>query len=320
MDAKQLLDDLQKDLDVMFKSMDLPTDVKINVSLQVALHEVVEKVSHRCTALVIAMQSKDFSHEALSSGCRIVHEAFRDFLSVWQVMASELSKQKLVVVALKPLVSKVFESMLNLIGVLRKGNVKSISPGTGLVWAACDNVKKFIPTTRAQVVLMLAREESHADDTVNEMMELPSVDDDEDEGLSPEERSVAECCVGALKAARGTLKGVRGLVEVSPKEFDVECLEKLAEMGSGVGRAVEDLGCSLYAPQDGDEVKSSLAALKVQLERICVHVGEILTLSLDEQSVARAGKMRNVALMLCDDAAKKINEMMTKQQQENEEN
>lgn len=301
---------LQASLLTLVRSLDEPTQLPALQDPTAQLHAVAQRLSTRATALAAA---RSLDAATLDGGAALVQQACEDLTALWQLMNRDALP--LVRAALRPRVLRALETASQLVELLVRRSA-SVSPGTGLVWAACDALMALVPTLRGVVVTTLQQTERLVEDTAREMGELKcdeedggddldaaedggDDDDADDDALSREEYAVAQAAVLAVKGARGTLRGAAVLARLeTAREAD---LLPLLDLGRALGVAAENLGCTLYAPQDADEVRSSLIALRDAVVALCAHLESMLE---DPASVERAKKMRVVALQLCADSLK----------------
>merc|ERR1711991_603757 len=154
-----------------------------------------------------------------------------------------------------------------------------------------------------QVAVLLDRAERCAVDTVDEMQQLKgeedaeNVDVDEDDLCSEVELLVAGAAVGLLKAAKGCFKGAARLLK------ETNNLEGLTPTIKALSCAIEDLGCSLYPPQDPEEVQAAATRLQSCLDKTCQ---ELLAVQQTDAGRTEAGKLRNVCVMLSQNARQQL--------------
>ncbi len=294
--------------------------VRVDDDTQLAV--IVERLSSRCTALTLASQRS--SPDMVVSGCALVQQSCEDLTALWQLWRRDRAEQQLVLHALRPLVVRALEAAGHLAELIEKKRTKDLSPGTGLVWAACADLCAFRPTMSAAVCVALSQWERHADDTAQEMAALPAAavgdenndndsnnnvdsddgnddddDDDDDDGCTVAELQVAQAATGAIKAARSTLRGCASAVGAAAVVPSAAALLELHRLAGALAAAVEELGCALYHPQDRGAVAAALVALRETMERVYAHLAATVP-------GERVAKMAAVALALLADAAHKV--------------
>lgn len=191
------LEELAYKVELMKDSVDLDTLVVLDGGSSL-LPIVCDKASSRCSAFVLAFQSESCNEDTAKGGCDVLEKALLDVLSVVQVIARDCKGQKTLLKKVKALAVGVFEAVLKLVNLVQKDR-KLVSPGTGLVWGELAKLGALQISTKAQVKVLLEEAEANVLDTIEEMQELPSVEDDEDEGLSAVELGRAAKALIAVK-------------------------------------------------------------------------------------------------------------------------
>jgi hypothetical protein len=128
-------------------------------------------------------------------------KALLDVLSVVQVMHRDLKGQTTLLKKLKGVSAGVFDSVLSLLKVLGADR-GMVNAGTGLVWAELKKLAALKLSTSAQVKSLLETAEANVLDTIEEMQELPAVEDDEDDGLTAAELGRAAKALIAVKVGK----------------------------------------------------------------------------------------------------------------------
>ncbi len=296
---RSAVEDLVMKVTLMRDSLDLPTEVVLENGAAEVLPVACKTASQRCTALVIGLQNPNCSEEVAVGGCRVVETAFLDVLSVLQVVLRDRADEMTLVKQVKLRATRVFDALLQLLRLLpNKEEAAAVSPGTGLVWSVLAELGAVQLSSNAQLKRVLDNAESAVMDTIEEMTHLPTLEEDESEGLSAKELTRAARAVMALKAARGVFKFC-GKSLGSREEQSGKAMEELIGATERVSRAVEDVGCCLYAPQDVDELVPALQELTGAVIALCEALVRI-------DRSPEAAKMRGVAAMLCKDAIDKI--------------
>jgi hypothetical protein len=196
-----LIDDFAHRVSLMRDSVDLATDVVLEKSCEELLPIVCDKASSRCSAFVLALQSASCSEETTRGGCDVLEKALLDVLSVVQVMHRDLKGQTTLLKKLKGVSAGVFDSVLSLLKVLGADR-GMVNAGTGLVWAELKKLAALKLSTSAQVKSLLETAEANVLDTIEEMQELPAVEDDEDDGLTAAELGRAAKALIAVKVGK----------------------------------------------------------------------------------------------------------------------
>ena len=283
----------------MRDSIALATQVTLDRTPVELLPVVCDAAAQRCTALVIGLQAEGCSEEVAAGGCRVVETALLDVLSVVQVVVRDRAAEKTLVKQLSQRAGKVFDATVQLLQLLQsRDNARAVSPGTGLVWSVLAELGAFRLSSNAQLKRVLESAESAVLDTIEEMSHLPTCEQDKHEGLTAKELTRAARALMALKAARGVFKFSARSLE-NREEQDGEAVEALIAAAEQVSRAVEDVGCCLYAPQDVDELLPALEELSEAVATMC---GALTKIDTSPEAL----KMQGVAVALCKDAIDKI--------------
>jgi hypothetical protein len=301
-------------LSTQLESLDLATTLENHID-DSSLSTVCSRLSHRCTSLTLSSTRGDLpgAADVVRSTCASVQSGCEDLLALWQLWVRDKSTEVLMLATMRPLVVRVLESVVSLAQLLDTQNGKNVTPGTGLVWEACDALSAFQPTTMAVVCAALEKRERLVDDTAKEISELEAGEDDNDDGdddfddydqrCNDQEFAVAQACVGALKGARGILRGcVSVLRNGNNNGIAVAKLEAIHGAGIAMSLAAEDLGCSLYPPQDADEIKKAHARLCVGVDQVCA----LFEGAVCEADATRVKKMHSIAIDLCKKAQSSI--------------
>jgi hypothetical protein len=238
------LSDFVFKLELMRNSVDLATEVVLEKNAQDMLLILTDKAASRCSAFVIALQAESCSEEMAEGGCKVLEEVLLEVLSVVQVLVRDKKGQALVLKKLKSHAVNVFDSVIQLVELLRGSDHKLVSPGTGVVWSQLALLGKLGVSSRVQVKALLESAEANVIDTIDEMQELPTIEEDEDEGLTAAELGRAAKALIAVKAARGVLKFGANSVSESDESKAVE-VDVLSVLADSISRCVENLGCCL---------------------------------------------------------------------------
>ncbi len=198
---RQCLEDFRYKVELMRDSVDLESRVGLEQRAEQVLPVVCGRVSSRVSAFVLSVQGGEA--ELASGGCRVLEEALLELLCVVQVLRRECP-QSSVATRLRAQACSVFEASMRLVNMLieeseqkkeldskkhldNKKKKEEAASGAGVLWRELDKLAKLETSSRAQLCTLLQSAEANVIDTIEEMQELPSVSDDEDEGLDKKE-------------------------------------------------------------------------------------------------------------------------------------
>ncbi|EXB65590.1 hypothetical protein L484_025856 [Morus notabilis] len=176
-----------------------------------------------------------------------------------------------------------------------KENESSIPQLVGAVWEACSALKKIPTTNVAAIGRVMTQVAVSMKDVLREMKELkPGSTDTTDENaeseaqdddgfneddlgsdLSPEEMKVARSAIvvvsEALVLVKELMRSITGLLKLESRDDTgdfVDSLEKLLKHCQGIGTEIDELGASLYPPQE-------VAIMKGAVEKISSMVDDM---------------------------------------------
>ncbi|XP_068637510.1 uncharacterized protein [Aristolochia californica] len=186
----------------------------------------------------------------------------------------------------------------------RKGERKLVIPRlSGSVWEACAALKKTPSSNYTAVGRAITQVAVSIKDVIREMKELKmdstldhsaegtdkfadvSNQPNEDDGLnmdelgtdlSPEEMTVAQSTISvisdALLVIKELIRFISGLARQPNMSESVDSLERLLGICQGIGGDVDELGASVYPPQELSLMKTTGAKISSRIERIRTEV------------------------------------------------
>ncbi|VFQ66557.1 unnamed protein product [Cuscuta campestris] len=174
-------------------------------------------------------------------------------------------------------------------GPRNKAQKHSIPQLVGTVWEACSALKKTPSTNITAIGRALTQSAVSMKDVLREMKELKSsspdsevddevsaetesnLDDTDDMGdlgndLSPEEMKVAQLTTDVvsqtLVVIKELIRAITGLVKLeasgNPSDTFIGSLERILKLCQEIGLQVDELGASLYPPQEISSIRGSL--------------------------------------------------------------
>ncbi|XP_024538630.1 cyclin-D1-binding protein 1 homolog [Selaginella moellendorffii] len=180
--------------------------------------------------------------------------------------------------------------------------LEALPPLTGCVWEACELVLKAPSDNRTAVGRAIVQVGTSIKDVVREMNEIEleraegTIDDDDGDGggsgshcssevdpetlsfdakFSPGEMDVASAVKDVISAV---LVVVRQLLYVVTKAQDtsapgkLESLEKILEQARSIGVDVDELGASVYPPQEIQEIRARSRGIESSIQMVLAEV------------------------------------------------
>ncbi|XP_050223847.1 uncharacterized protein LOC126673663 [Mercurialis annua] len=218
--------------------------------------------------------------------------------------------------SVKQIVDSCFKLMMETVSSYgsRKVDFKLVVPQlAGAVWEACSALKKTPSTNITAIGRSMTQVAVSVKDVLREMKELKPApsnmtdealdgsspqeeiglpgddnlsDDDLGNDLSPEEMKVAQSGAGVVSETVAVLKElirtITGLLkQEKPNDTGdfVDALEKLLKLSQEISEQIDELGASLYPPQE-------IPAIKAALEKISSITGEMLAIVESFKSVS----------------------------------
>lgn len=194
----------------------------------------------------------------------------------------------------------------------RSSNKKlSIPKLSGLVWEACDALKKTPPTNCIAIGRAMTQVAVSVKDVLRELGELKPAasasdsadgtsgkavdethDSDEEGGLiksdlgddlTPEEMGIAQLAISVvsdmLTVIKEVIRFITGLLKISSHERNaedyVDSLERLLSYFQEMGTQVNELGASVYPPQEISQMKLISKKMHVGVNEMRAEVGSL---------------------------------------------
>ncbi|KAB5521546.1 hypothetical protein DKX38_025865 [Salix brachista] len=196
----------------------------------------------------------------------------------------------------------------------RNKDLKLVVPQlVGAVWEACNALKKTPASNITAIGRAMTQVAVSVKDVIREMKELKPGSSDQTEAasdddtrlngsdnlsdelgndLSPEEMKVAQSAIGVVSETvvviKELIRTVTGLLrQEKPKDNGnfVDSLEKLLKLCQEIGLQIDELGASLYPPQEFPAMKASLEKISSIIDEVR---SEVETLTSSSESIFQA--------------------------------
>ncbi|KAG5240436.1 hypothetical protein OIU76_023303 [Salix suchowensis] len=196
----------------------------------------------------------------------------------------------------------------------RNKDLKLVVPQlVGAVWEACDALKKTPASNITAIGRAMTKVAVSVKDVIREMKELKPGSSDQTEAasdddtrlngsdnlsdelgndLSPEEMKVAQSAIGVVSETvvviKELIRTVTGLLrQEKPNDNGnfVDSLEKLLKLCQEIGLQIDELGASLYPPQEFPAMKASLEKISSIIDEVR---SEVETLTSSSESIFQA--------------------------------
>ncbi|KAJ6726300.1 CYCLIN D1-BINDING PROTEIN 1 [Salix purpurea] len=196
----------------------------------------------------------------------------------------------------------------------RNKDLKLVVPQlVGAVWEACDALKKTPSSNITAIGRAMTQVAVSVKDVIREMKELKPGSSDQTEAasdddtrlngsdnlsdelgndLSPEEMKVAQSAIGVVSETvvviKELIRTVTGLLrQEKPRDNGnfVDSLEKLLKLCQEIGLQIDELGASLYPPQEFPAMKASLEKISSIIDEVR---SEVETLTSSSESIFQA--------------------------------
>ncbi|CAH9139854.1 unnamed protein product [Cuscuta epithymum] len=295
--------------------------------------QVGEQISKQATNVGMLWSGETTEVEVLEENMSAFFNALQGFLLLahGSIVGAGPTLSACIHASIKQVVDSSFVLMKDTIatyGSHNKSRKNTIPQLVGTVWEACSALKKTPSSNITAIGRALTQSAVSMKDVLREMKELkpssPDLGDEEVPGesetnlddnddpfmedlgndLSPEEMKVAQLTTNlvseTLVVVKELIRSITGLVklEVSGNSSDafIGSLERLLKLCQGIGLQVDELGASLYPPQEISLIRASVEVISSNINEMTMELENLK--GLTEDYVKACNGLRNALTQL----------------------